>query len=137
MVKRKAQTQDSSLKAFDFVKQIEEHPRFFWYYAVATLVFVVVLFNKFIFSNAMLYGSDTINAGVYFREFMVDYYKAHGSVPMWSPYIFCGMPSFASNLNACSFFLAVVQIVMFIPCWYCTLSAGTSGNTVCSDRPML
>ncbi len=114
MVKRKAQTQDSSLKAFDFVKQIEEHPRFFWYYAVATLVFVVVLFNKFIFSNAMLYGSDTINAGVYFREFMVDYYKAHGSVPMWSPYIFCGMP-FVDAFHSDIFYLPTFFLKMLLP----------------------
>ncbi|MCX6833438.1 MAG: hypothetical protein NT028_15165, partial [candidate division Zixibacteria bacterium] len=114
MVKRKAQTQSTSLKAFDFVKQIEEHPRFFWYYAAATLVFVVVLFNKFIFSNAMLYGSDTINAGVYFREFMVDYYKAHGSVPMWSPYIFCGMP-FVDAFHGDIFYLPTFVLKMLLP----------------------
>jgi len=114
MVKRKAQTQGTSLKAFDFVKQIEEHPRFFWYYAAATLVFVVVLFNKFIFSNAMLYGSDTINAGVYFREFMVDYYKAHGSVPMWSPYIFCGMP-FVDAFHGDIFYLPTFVLKMLLP----------------------
>jgi hypothetical protein len=114
MVKRKTQTQSTSPKAFDFVKQIEEHPRFFWYYAAATLVFVIVLFNKFIFSNAMLYGSDTINAGVYFREFMVDYYKAHGSVPMWSPYIFCGMP-FVDAFHGDIFYLPTFILKMLLP----------------------
>ncbi len=114
MVKRKAQTQGTSSKAFDFVKQIEEHPRFFWYYAAATLVFVVVLFNKFIFSNAMLYGSDTIQAGVFFREFMVDYYKAHGSVPMWNPYIFCGMP-FVDAFHGDIFYLPTFILKMLLP----------------------
>ena len=114
MVKRKAQTQGTSVKAFDFVKQIEDHPRFFWYYAAATLVFIVVLFNKFIFSNAMLYGSDTINAGIYFREFMVDYYKAHGSVPMWSPYIFCGMP-FVDAFHGDIFYPLTFPFKMLLP----------------------
>jgi hypothetical protein len=114
MVKRKAQTQGTSPKAIDFVKQIEEHPRFFWYYAAATLVFVVVLFNKFIFSNAMLSGSDTINAGVYFRDFMVNYYKAHGSVPMWSPYIFCGMP-FVDAFHGDIFYLPTFILKMLLP----------------------
>jgi hypothetical protein len=114
MVKRKAQTQATSSKAYDFVKQIEEHPRFFWLYAAAILVFVVVLFNKFIFSNAMLYGSDTIQAGVFFREFMVDYYKAHGSVPMWNPYIFCGMP-FVDAFHGDIFYLPTFIIKMLLP----------------------
>jgi hypothetical protein len=114
MVKRKAQTQSTSLKAFDFVKQIEEHPRFFWYYAAAILVFVVVLFNKFIFSNAMLYGSDTLQAGILFREYMVDYYKAHGSVPMWNPYIFCGMP-FVDAFHGDIFYPPTFILKMLLP----------------------
>jgi hypothetical protein len=116
MVKRKAQTQGaaSSSKAFDFVKQIEEHPRFFWYYAAATLIFVIVLFNKFIFSNTMLYGSDTIQAGVFFRELMVDYYKAHGSVPIWNPYIFCGMP-FVDAFHGDIFYLPTFILKMLFP----------------------
>jgi len=53
---------------------------------------LLVLFNDFIFSNKMLYGSDMIQAGVFFRSFLVDYVKEHGAVPQWNPYIFCGMP---------------------------------------------
>ncbi len=56
------------------------------------LVGVIILFREFIFSNKMLYGSDTINAGIFFRHFYVEYLKAHGSVPVWNPYIFGGLP---------------------------------------------
>ncbi len=114
MAKRKAQTQGSASKAHDFVRQLEEHPRFFWIYAAATLVFIVVLFNKFIFSNAMLFGSDTMQAGVFFREFMVDYYKAHGSVPMWNPFIFCGMP-FVDAFHGDIFYFPTFILKMLLP----------------------
>ncbi len=56
------------------------------------LVGVVILFSDFIFSDKMLKGSDTINAGIFFRHFYVEYFKAFGSVPVWNPYIFGGMP---------------------------------------------
>ncbi len=56
------------------------------------LIGVVILFSDFIFSDKMLKGSDTINAGIFFRHFYVEYFKAFGSVPVWNPYIFGGMP---------------------------------------------
>ncbi len=56
------------------------------------LIAVVILFRAFIFSDKMLHGSDTINAGIFFRHFYVEFVKLHGSVPMWNPYIFGGMP---------------------------------------------
>ena len=66
-----------------------------WFVPVAFVVIfvaLVFLFSDFIFSDQMLYGSDTIQAGVFFRSFLVDYYNEHGSVPQWNPYIFAGMP---------------------------------------------
>ncbi|MFQ5453474.1 MAG: hypothetical protein ACE5D6_04735 [Candidatus Zixiibacteriota bacterium] len=59
-----------------------------------TVIFIalVILFREFIFSNKMLHGSDTIQAGVFFRAFLVDYFLEHGSIPQWNPYIFGGMP---------------------------------------------
>jgi len=53
---------------------------------------LVILFRDFIFSNKMLYGSDTIQAGIFFRSLLVDYVKQHGSIPQWNPFIFGGMP---------------------------------------------
>jgi len=40
----------------------------------------------------MLHGSDTLNAGVFFRHFYVEYVKARGMIPAWNPYIFGGLP---------------------------------------------
>lgn len=59
---------------------------------VVIFLALLILFSDFIFSDKMLYGSDTIQAGVFFRSFYVDYFKEHGSVPQWNPYIFGGLP---------------------------------------------
>ncbi|UCE25480.1 MAG: hypothetical protein JSU74_05390 [Candidatus Zixiibacteriota bacterium] len=53
---------------------------------------LVVLFSDFIFSDKMLHMSDQIQAGVFFRTFLVEYVQQHGAVPQWNPYIFGGMP---------------------------------------------
>jgi len=71
-------------------------PENFKYYLPAflaiALIGVVILFSDFIFSEKMLYGSDTINAGIFFRSYLVDYVAEYGMVPAWNPYIFGGMP---------------------------------------------
>jgi len=75
-------------KAFD----PEDSPLFAPIAFAVIFVALLVLFRDFIFSHKMLYGSDTIQAGIFFRSFLVDYFKEHWSVPQWNPYIFCGMP---------------------------------------------
>lgn len=55
-------------------------------------VALLILFGEFVFSDKMLFGSDTIQAGIFFRSFYVDYVHEHGAVPQWNPYIFGGMP---------------------------------------------
>jgi len=62
--------------------------------AAFVIIFVVllVLFSGFVFSDNMLYMSDQIQAGIFFRSFLVDHVHEYGSVPQWNPYIFCGMP---------------------------------------------
>ncbi len=55
------------------------------------LLILLVLFSDFVLSNRMLYGSDTLQAVVYFRSFYV--HAVHdGTFPTWSPYLFGGMP---------------------------------------------
>ncbi len=53
---------------------------------------MVILFHRFIFSDLMLWGSDTLQAGIFFRGMLVDYVKQFHSIPQWNPYIFGGMP---------------------------------------------
>ena len=40
--------------------------------------------------------SDQYIAGFAFREFAVEYFKAHGAIPQWNPYQFGGMPFVAA-----------------------------------------
>jgi hypothetical protein len=66
-----------------------------WFTPIAfglLFVILVILFSEFLFSGKMLFMSDQIQAGVFFRSFYVNYFDAHGSVPQWNPYIFGGMP---------------------------------------------
>lgn len=53
---------------------------------------LIVLFNDFVFSDKMLQSSDMIQAGIFFRQFLVDHVLEFGSIPQWNPYIFGGMP---------------------------------------------
>ena len=53
---------------------------------------LIFLFRDFVFSNLMLAGSDTISAGYFFRSFLVDSVRESGTLPVWNPYIFGGMP---------------------------------------------
>jgi len=59
---------------------------------VALFVIVIALFHAFVFSDRMLYSSDFIQGAGFARSFYVDYVKAHGTVPVWNPYQFCGIP---------------------------------------------
>ena len=62
-----------------------------WAVAGLYLLILLVLFSDFVLSNRMLYGSDTLQAVVYFRSFYV--HAVHdGTFPTWSPYLFGGMP---------------------------------------------
>lgn len=70
----------------------EQSKYYFPVFAAVMLIGVIIIFREFLFSNKMLYGSDTINAGIFFRHFYVEYVKAHGTVPLWNPYIFGGLP---------------------------------------------
>lgn len=70
----------------------ENSKYYFPFLVIVMLVGVIILFSEFIFSDKMLYGSDTINAGVFFRHYYVEYVKVHGMIPAWNPYIFGGMP---------------------------------------------
>ena len=53
---------------------------------------LTILFSEFIFSSKMLYGSDMLSAGIFFRSFYVDFVHSHFAIPQWNPYIFGGLP---------------------------------------------
>ncbi|HET7042050.1 MAG TPA: hypothetical protein VFI13_08515, partial [Gemmatimonadales bacterium] len=59
-----------------------------WVPAALYAVLTLLAYRAYIFSPAgsMLYGSDTITAGVFLRTFFSESVKALGRVPQWNPY---------------------------------------------------
>ncbi len=76
------------------------------------LILTVIMFGKFIFSDMMLLGTDTIEAGVMFKTFYVDFIKQYHSMPLWEPYLFGGMP-FIDAMHGDTFYpLAIIQFIL-------------------------
>ncbi len=92
MVKKKTINKDQKERVQKQSFNFEDSPYFIPVAFLLILVALVFLFSDFLFSDKMLYSSDQIQAGVFFRQLMVDYVKANGAVPQWNPYIFGGMP---------------------------------------------
>lgn len=83
-----APVRTTAAKSFDF----EKSPYFVPGAFVIIFIALLILFSAFIFSDKMLYGSDTIQAGIFFRAILVDSVHQTGTIPQWNPYIFGGMP---------------------------------------------
>ncbi len=76
------------------------------------LLLTIIVFAEFIFSDKMLFGSDTVEAGLFFRGFYADFVKAYHRIPLWNPYIFGGLP-FVDAMHGDTFYpLAILQFVM-------------------------
>jgi hypothetical protein len=85
-----------------------------WRYLPLGLLFVltIVLFSGFVFSDQMLFGTDTIEAGVMFRSFYSSFVKQYHAVPQWDPYLFGGLP-FVDAMHGDTFYpLAALQFVL-------------------------
>lgn len=75
-----------------FFESILDSKFYVYYYMAFIFILTIILFNEFVFSGKMLHSSDGINASLYFRQYWADSIKEFGSVPLWSPLIFGGMP---------------------------------------------
>src|SRR5271169_6442186 len=71
-------------------------PQKYQHAAAIALIFVslLIFFNEIIFSGKVFIFGDTVAA----RSFvtLTNDTKADGIFPLWNPYIFCGMPGYAS-----------------------------------------
>jgi hypothetical protein len=70
-------------------------------------ILTLLLFSKFLFSGQMLYGTDTMSAGVFFRSFYADFWRTYHTMPLWEPYIHGGMP-FVDAMHGDIFYPAAV-----------------------------
>jgi len=58
----------------------------------AYLALLAFLFRDYLFSDKLLYGTDMIPAGLFFRGLLVDFVKQFHEMPRWNPYILGGLP---------------------------------------------
>ena len=67
-------------------------------FLIATLVFIAAMLTLCwpMLAGKFIYGSDQLIAGYAFRHFGAEFFKAHGRIPEWNPYIFGGMPFIAA-----------------------------------------
>lgn len=63
-----------------------------WLPASLFVGLTIVLFREFVFSNRMLFGSDTLGLGYVARAFYADALTGLGVFPRWSPLILGGTP---------------------------------------------
>jgi len=75
---------------------ISSHPNFLP--LAALFILLLILFNQVIFGGKTLLPPDSLTARSY-RPFIEHALKS-GMYPLWNPYIFSGMPSFASLASA-------------------------------------
>ncbi len=71
-------------------------PQKYQHAAAIAVIFISLLFffNEIIFSGKVFVSGDSIASHSF--ETLVGDAKAEGIVPLWNPYIFCGMPGYAA-----------------------------------------
>jgi hypothetical protein len=85
-------------------RDISQSRWFPWALASAYLLILILLFSSFVFSDQMLYGSDTLQAQVYMKDLHRQHFRWSDILrldfkPKWSPYLFGGMP-FVDSFNS-------------------------------------
>ncbi|MBZ0267864.1 hypothetical protein K8I85_06900 [bacterium] len=73
---------------------------------------VVLLFSRYLFSSDLLYGTDAVPSGIFFRGLLVDFVKAHGELPRWNPYILGGLPFLDATHGDTFFPTSLLQYVL-------------------------
>ena len=65
---------------------------------VATIVFVIAALSLCypMLSGQFIAGDDQVIAGYGFRLFGAEFFRTHGRIPEWNPYLFGGMPFIAA-----------------------------------------
>jgi hypothetical protein len=109
----KKKEKKDKLKEAEAKTKISQENKIFKYLPfILFAVLTILMFREFIFSNQMLYGSDTIEAGVMFRSFYANFVKEFHSIPLWNPYLYGGLP-FVDAMHGDTFYpLAILQFIL-------------------------
>lgn len=109
---KKKEKKDKPKEAEIRAKISQENKIFKYLPFILFAVLTILMFREFIFSNQMLYGSDTIEAGLMFRSFYANFVKQFHSIPLWNPYLFGGLP-FVDAMHGDTFYpLAILQFIL-------------------------
>jgi hypothetical protein len=81
-------------------------------FALLTVIFFGVIRPALFSPQMMIYGTDTMGAGVFFRSFYADFWRTHGTMPLWEPYIHGGMP-FVDAMHGDIFYPAAFLQIIF------------------------
>ncbi len=77
------------------------------------LLFTGLLFGRFLFSDGMLFGSDTLPMGYAARKVFTDLVKSTGSLPLWNPYLLGGIPMVDGLMGGDMFYpTTLLQFIM-------------------------
>ena len=82
-----------------------------------TTIFIgltLVLFRKFVFSDQMLFGGDTLGLGYVARAFYADVLTGLGTVPRWAPVILGGTPFIEALASGDSLYPPSVLLLMLM-----------------------
>src|SRR5512139_2807529 len=72
-----------------FTDRISAHP-VRWAVIAYALLSIIFFSNLLFFFDRMVYGTDTMSAGVFFRTFHAEFWRSHLRTPLWDPYIHAG-----------------------------------------------
>ena len=59
---------------------------------IALGALTLLIFWNIVIKGHLLWGSDFIYAYLPYKEFLFNEIQQHGSIPMWNPYLFGGLP---------------------------------------------
>jgi hypothetical protein len=94
---------------------LDQMPR--WLPFVVMGALTLLLFRNYLVSGpgAMLLGQDTIAAGIMFRSFFVEHFKALGRLPLWNPYLFGGVPTIEAGSGDILYPSSVLHLLLPMP----------------------
>lgn len=84
-----------------------------WAVALIYAAVTVFLFRSFIFSNEMLFGSDTSGLGYMARAFFADQLR-NGNFPLWNPLLLGGTPFLESLAGGDSLYPLSAPLLLFM-----------------------
>ncbi len=80
-----------------------------WWAVFLIYFFLSLIFlTNILFKNVLLYGSDWLLGAYTDKTWVSNFIKTHGRIPLWNPYLRCGIPTIAA------FFMDVLTPLNFL-----------------------